>query len=134
MREPTGSTRDYEVDDSFTGPDGGVDRAQGWIRVIRTHHGVLVRAKLETLVNLTCSRSIGDFKHRSVLIMEEESFPTVDPVTDRKTDPPEEAEGVINLDAHHVLDMREVVRQYVLTDSSSQSPSMAEVYTLMFAC
>ena len=116
LKEPIGSTRDYEVDDSFAGPEDGADRAQGWVRVIRTHHGMLVRAELETQVKLTCSRCIGQFELRSVLIMEEESFPTIDPATGRKTDPPEEAEGGIHLDAQHVLDMTEVVRQYVLTE------------------
>ena len=117
LKEPIGSTRDYEVADSFAGPENGTDRAQGWVRVIRTHQGVLVRAELETLVNLTCGRCIGQFELRSDLIMEEESFPTIDPATGRKTEPPDEAEGVIHLDAQHILDMAEVVRQYVLTQA-----------------
>ncbi|MCH9016913.1 MAG: DUF177 domain-containing protein [Chloroflexi bacterium] len=116
LKEPTGATRDYEVDGSFVGPEGGMDRAQGWVRVIRTHQGVLVRAELETLVNLTCGRCIGQFELRSDLIMEKESFPTIDPATGKTTEPPEEAEGVIHLDAQHVLDMTEVLRQYVLTE------------------
>lgn len=117
LKEPIGSTRDYEVADSFAGPENGTDRAHGWVRVIRTHHGVLVRAELETQVKLTCSRCIGQFELRSDLIMEEESFPTIDPATGRKTEPPEEAEGAIHLDAQHILDMTEVVRQYVLTEA-----------------
>ena len=58
LKEPTGSTRDYEVDDLFEGPGGGMDRAQGWVRVIRTHQGLLVRTELETQVNLTCGRCV----------------------------------------------------------------------------
>ena len=50
-------------------------------------------------------------------MIEDESFPTVDPATGRKTEPPEEAESAIHLDAQHVLDMTEVVRQYVLTEA-----------------
>ena len=117
LKEPTGSTRDYEVDGSFAGPENSTDRAHGWVRVIRTHQGMLVRAELETQVKLTCSRCIGQFELQSVLIMEEESFPMIDPATGRTTKPPEEAEGVIHLDAQHVLDMTEVVRQYVLTEA-----------------
>ena len=116
LKEPTGSTRDYEVDDSFEGPEGGMDRAQGWIRVIRTHQGLLVRTELETQVNLTCGRCVSQFDSHSTLKMEEESFPSVDPATGRTTDPPEEAEGVVLLDAQHDLDMTEVIRQYVLTE------------------
>ena len=44
FKEPTGSTRDYIVDESFIGPEDGLDRAQGWVRVTRTHEGFLVRA------------------------------------------------------------------------------------------
>ena len=56
------------------------------------------------------------FELDSVLKMEEESFPTVDPVTGKTTAPPEEADGVIHLDDQHVLDMQDVIRQYVLTE------------------
>ena len=71
LKEPTGSTRDYEVDDSFEGPEGGMDRAQGWVRVIRTHQGLLVRTELETQVNLTCGRCVSQFDSHSTLKMEE---------------------------------------------------------------
>ncbi len=115
LKEPTGSTRDYEVDGSFVGPDGGMDRAQGWVRVIRTHQGIVVRAELETQVNLTCSRCLGRFELQSELTYEEESIPMNDPATGQTTESPEEADGEIHLDDQHVLDMAEVVRQYVLT-------------------
>ncbi|MBC8281657.1 MAG: DUF177 domain-containing protein [Chloroflexi bacterium] len=116
FREPTGSTRDYEVDESFIGPEDGLDRAQGWVRVIRTHDGFLVRAELETQVNLTCSRCLSWFELRSVLKMEEESFPSIDPTTDGMEELPDEADGVIILDDQHVLDMAEVLRQYAITE------------------
>ena len=115
LREPTGSTRDYEVDGSFVGPEGGMDRAQGWVRVVRTHQGFIVRAELETQVSLTCSRCIDRFESRSELTMEEESFPINDSETDQTIESAEEQQGEIHLDDQHVLDMAEVVRQYVLT-------------------
>ncbi len=115
LREPTGSTRDYEVDDLFAGPEGGMDRAQGWVRVVRTHQGFIVRAELETQVSLTCSRCLDQFESRSELTMEEESFSKDDSETDQMIEPAEEKLGEIHLDDQHVLDMAEVVRQYVLT-------------------
>ena len=117
LKEPTGSTRDYELDGSFVGPENGIDRARGRVRVIRTHEGFLVRTELETQVRLTCSRCLDQFELRSQLKMEEESFPTIDPATGKTTERPEEAEGVIHLDAQHILDMAEVVRQYVLSEA-----------------
>lgn len=114
--EPTGTTRDYEVDDSFEGPENGMDRAQGWVRVIRTHNGFMVQAELETQVNLTCSRCLSQFELSSTLKMEEECFPADDSVTGETTDSSEESYEAIRLDDQHVLDMKEVTRQYVLTE------------------
>ena len=116
LKEPTGSTRDYDVDESFEGPKDGIGRAQGWVRVIRTHQGFLVRAELETQVDLTCSRCLTKFESDSTLKMEEESFPSVDPDSGKTTETPEEAEGVMYLDDQHNLDMQDVIRQYVLTE------------------
>ena len=116
FKEPTGSTRDYIVDESFIGPEDGLERAQGWVRVIRTHEGFLVRAEMETQVNLTCSRCLSSFKSQANLKMEEESFTSINPVTGRIQEPSDEAVGVIILDDHHVLDMAEVLRQYSIIE------------------
>ena len=116
LKEPTGSTRDYEVDGSFEGPEKKIDWAQGRVQVTRTHQGFVVRAGLKVQVGLTCSRCLSQFELPFALKMEEESFPTVDLLTGKTTAPPEEAEGVIHLDDQHVLDMQDVIRQYVLTE------------------
>jgi len=76
----------------------------------------MVRAELETRVDLTCSRCLSRFGSDAVLKMEEESFPAVDPVTGKTIAPLEESDGVIGLDDQHVLDMEDVIRQYVLTE------------------
>ena len=116
LKEPTGSIRDYEVGGSFEGPEEKIDWATGRVQVIRTHQGFLVRARLEIQVQLTCSRCLCRFLFNFPLVVEEESFPIVDPFTGKLTGPPEEAEGVIHLDDQHVLDMQDVIRQYVLTE------------------
>ena len=116
FKEPTGSTREYEVDDSFVGPENGLDRAQGWVRAIRIHEGFLVRAKLETQVNLTCSRCLSHFELQIDLNMEEETFPSIDPTTGKMQELHDDVDGVILLDDHHVMDMAEVLRQYVITE------------------
>jgi uncharacterized protein len=48
--------------------------------------------------------------------MEEESFPSINPTTGRVQDLPGETDGVILLDDQQVLDMGEVLRQYVITE------------------
>ncbi|PKB58973.1 MAG: hypothetical protein BZY83_04285 [SAR202 cluster bacterium Casp-Chloro-G2] len=115
LKEPTGSWREYEVDEPITGPEDGADRARGRVEVIRTHQGLVVRASLETQVKLTCGRCLKGFEYSSVLTLEEESFPINDPGPGEESESSAEPDDVIYLDADHVLDMDDVVRQYVLT-------------------
>ena len=116
LKEPTGSTRTYQVDEAFTGSQRMADKVQGSVRLLRTHHGALVKAKLEIGATLTCSRCLIEFYRSSTLQIEEECFPTIDLHTGRKTSPPPESEGVIHINDSHVLDLTEVVRQYALTN------------------
>ena len=116
LMEPTGSVRTYELDEPFDGPESTQDRAAGTVEILRTHQGVLVTVSIETLVQTACSRCLSVFQRASSLTLEEESFPTVDPGTGKKMFPPEESEGVIHIDDRHILDLSDVVRQYVLTD------------------
>ncbi len=118
LMESTGSTRSYEFEhDAATLPEYGADRAKGTVRLLRTHHGVLVTATIDVLVNATCDRCLAEFPRESVLRVEEECFPTVDPGTGRKMFPPEESEGVVHINARQILDLTDLLRQYLLTDA-----------------
>jgi uncharacterized protein len=116
LMEPTGSVRTYQMDEPLDGPERTQDRATGTVEILRTHQGVLVTCSIETLVQTACSRCLSVFQRASSLTLEEESFPTVDPGTGKKMFPPDESEGVIHIDDRHMLDLSDVVRQYVLTD------------------
>jgi uncharacterized protein len=117
LMESTGSTRSYQIDEhSAAIRECGADRAKGTIRLLRTHQGVLVTAAIDVRVNAACGRCLNDFSRESVLNLEEECFPTVDPGTGRKMFPPQESEGVVHIDARQMLDLGEVLRQYLLTD------------------
>ena len=116
MMEPTGSIRNYQLDEPFDGPQSSRDRATGTVKILRTHQGVLVTARISTQVQTTCGRCLGGFQRLSSLTMEEESYPTVDPGTGQKMFPPDESEGVVYIDDRHMLDLSDVVRQYVLTE------------------
>ena len=116
LMESTGAVRNYQLDESFAGLQSGQDRAIGTVKILRTHQGVLVTVSIETVVRTSCSRCLVEFKRLSSLTLEEESFPTVDPGTGKKMFPPDESEGVIHIDDRHILDLSDVIRQYVLTD------------------
>ena len=131
LKEPTGSTRRFSLDETVCLADAqenssnwndetrGLEldtRATGIIRLLRTHQGILVYASLQIQMMATCSRCLEPCAHLSDLDVEEECFVTVDPFTGRNMKPPDESEGVVHIDTHQMLDLNEVLRQYILTD------------------
>jgi uncharacterized protein len=118
LMESIGSTRSYQVDEDLAAlPEWPADRARGTVRLLRTHHGVLVTADIGVRVSATCDRCLTDFSRDSNLNVEEECFPTLDPGSGRRMSPPQESEGVVHIDARQVLDLTDVLRQYLLTDA-----------------
>ena len=120
LMEPTGSTRRFQLDEpvpSTTAPENpATGRATGNVRLLRTHHGLMVNATVNVQVQDTCARCLVPYDRRSTLALEEECYPTVDPATGRNMSPPDEAEGVVHIDTRQMLDLSDVLRQYLLTD------------------
>ena len=120
LMEPTGSTRWFQLDEpmavSGSAPENSaVGRATGTVRLLRTHHGLLVYATVDVQVTATCARCLAACDRLSRLDLEEECYPTVDPNTGRNMSPPDESEGVLHIDTRQILDLSDVLRQYLLT-------------------
>ena len=114
LMEPTGSTRRFELDDPIS--DGGDGRrASGRVHLLRTHQGLLLNATIRVQTGTECGRCLADIVHQSVITLEEECFPTVDPSTGRRMTPPDVSEGVLHIDYSQMLDLSDVLRQYLLT-------------------
>ena len=121
LMEPIGSTRRFQLDEPMAVPDTsvenpGIGRATGTVRLLRTHHGLLVYATVDVQVTATCDRCLVSCDRLSRLDLEEECYPTVDPNTGRNMSPPDESEGVMHIDTRQILDLSDVLRQYLLTD------------------
>ena len=116
LKEPIGSSRSYQLDEKFTGPQRCADSVSGPVYMFRVHHGILVTATVEVRSNLICSRCLGEFPTALQLMVEEEFFPTVDPQAGRKMPHPEDAEQAALIDGNHVLDLTGTINAYVLTD------------------
>jgi uncharacterized protein len=116
LKEPIGSSREYQLDESFTGPDCFAEAARGPVSFLRTHRGVLARATLQIRSTLVCSRCLGDYGHSSNLSIEEEFFPTVSVQTGQSQPVPTEAYENSLIDGRHVLDLVDTIREYVVTD------------------
>jgi uncharacterized protein len=116
LKEPVGAARSYQIEEEFTEPHRIADAVRGPLNLIRIHHGVLARARLDTRSSLTCGRCLESYSRASTLSIEEEFFPTIDLHTGRKLPTPAEGEGALLIDSSHTLDLTEVMRQYLLTD------------------
>lgn len=114
LRAPIGSVRDYDIKQviDITGDDVN-SLVQGQVRLMRTDRSILVKGTLNTGVELTCSRCLGQFKCPLVMNLEEEYYPTTDVVTGAPVSVPDEPVS-FTIDEHHVLDLTEAVRQYAL--------------------
>ncbi|MDD4875509.1 MAG: DUF177 domain-containing protein [Dehalococcoidales bacterium] len=115
MQSPIGSIREYDVNGII---DLGKDKVTvaGNIKLIRTDRGILATGKLNTKVNITCSRCLVTFSCPLVLNIEEEYFPTIDTYTGASLPSPEEDEEFDSfmIDEHHILDLTDAIRQYEL--------------------
>ena len=116
LKEPIGSTRSYQVEETLTGTLRITDRVAGPVRIVRTHQGVLVNAELDVETVLCCSRCLGEFARPSTLHIEEEYFSMADVQTGMKLDLLPDDKEVSLIDADHVLDLNEMMRQYAISD------------------
>jgi uncharacterized protein len=112
LKAPVGTVRDYEVNE-VANIAGSSSMVQGKLNLMRTSQGILVKARLHTEVRVTCSRCLTLFNYPLTLNIEEEYLPSVDIVSGAELPLPEEP-GCFTIDAHHVLDLTEAIRQYAL--------------------
>lgn len=115
LKEPVGSARDYALDEEEVRLDDLLATPfHGSVRFTRTEKGIWVHARVNTAVPCTCSRCLAEYPQHLEFTFDEEFFPTVDVNTGvRLPLPPPESEA-FTIDAHHLLDITEVVRQYTL--------------------
>ena len=112
LKASIGSIRNYKVSEIVNNA-GSNSLVQGEVRLMRTDRGILVKGTLHTAAEVTCSRCLTLFSCPLVLDIEEEYFPVTDVVSGALLPLPEEP-GPFTIDEHHVLDLTEAIRQYVL--------------------
>lgn len=121
LKEPIGSSRSYQFDEIPGGVERFADLLSGSVRLLKTHQGVLVDARLNVDALLTCGRCLSEYTLNLSLCIEEEFFPMIDVITEGSTSAPDVPDGVllegVLIDESHNLDLSEVVRQYVITNS-----------------
>ncbi len=111
LKAPIGPVRVYKVCDvvEIEGTDTPVE---GEVKLFRTNRGIMVKGTLYTQVKLSCSRCLEQFTLPLTLSLEEEYLPTIDINTGAKL--PKESDA-FTIDEHHVIDLTEAIRQYIVT-------------------
>jgi uncharacterized protein len=116
MKERVGATRKYEVHDNIEQLDPDLvvlDELSGEVRLLHTLEGILVTGRLETTLGLMCDRCLSPFAQKMEIELEDEFKPSIDIVSGASLPVlPEDEDNLI--DEHHILDLREVVRQRLL--------------------
>ena len=112
LKASMGSVREYEVSE-IVNLASGRSMVQGEVGLMRTDRGILVRGRLHTDVEVTCSRCLSLFSCHLTLNIEEEYFPIADVASGTVLLMPEEP-VCFTIDEYHVIDLTEVIRQYAL--------------------
>lgn len=114
LKSPIGSVREYEIDELVDILGIGVStEVEGTVKFTRTHRGILVQGTLNAKIPVECSRCLNVFDYSITIHLEEEYFPVIDVNSGIPLEIPDEP-GSFMIDAHHILDLREAIRQNAL--------------------
>jgi uncharacterized protein len=116
LAEPLGSTRNLPVESPplDLGPDLRQTRGvTGDIRLTRTNRGLLVRGRLSTAIEQSCSRCLRELEWPVEIEIEEEALPSVDPASGLPMDTEAEPD-LLRLNDHHELELDGEVRDAIV--------------------
>lgn len=111
LREPVGSSRSYDMSGMISEEVEGL--VEGRAKVTRIRRGVLVQCEFDGQARLICSRCLDAFLNPVSFTAEEEFLPIADAFGDSGLPLSGESEG-FTIDDKNVLDLGELIRQYVL--------------------
>ncbi len=118
MKEHTGAARHYDINEDISklaGEDMTVEAPlTGTVTLMRDTDGILVTGNLTTKVGMPCVRCLEPVVLPVDIELEEQFFPTIDVETGHKLSAPDDADPDTLIDAHHILDLTELIRQSLL--------------------
>ncbi|MBC7262561.1 MAG: YceD family protein [Anaerolineae bacterium] len=117
LKSPAGASREYDLDEDITGIDEDLDVVAsliGRVKFLRTGNGILVTGHIQTEIRVPCRRCLTPVTVLIEVDLEEQFRPSVDIWTGAILPLEPGEEEATRTDAHHILDLTEVVRQNLL--------------------
>lgn len=112
LKAEVGATRKHRIESELES-DGVRYPIHGEVTLTNIGKKVLVQGTAHALSNLNCGRCLKSFKVNLLLKIEEEYYPTIDINTGVKLEKPIDFDA-FKIDEHHILDLSEAIRQYML--------------------
>lgn len=117
LKDLVGTIREFHVCEDVDMGDSGIaliSPVEGTVRLTRTPGGVLVEGHLHTTADQTCSRCLEPVSSPLDLDLTEEFLQTLDISTGLPLGASQEDPSIL-IDSHHVVNLDELIRQYLLT-------------------
>jgi len=113
LKEPAGSSQSYDISGTLNEEEEVEAFVDVKAKVTHISRGVFVQCKLTAEVKLACSRCLNTFSCPISFTAEEEFLPISDVSGDVARSLPEQS-GRFTIDNKNVLDLSELIRQYIL--------------------
>lgn len=117
LKSGAGASREYQLNEDIADIDGDLDVVTpltGKVRFVRSDDGILVTGRLQAEVRVPCGRCLAPAAVAVEFDLEEEFRPSVDISTGAALRAEDGEDKVTRIDAHHILDLTEVIRQNLL--------------------
>jgi len=138
LQEPTGARRRYEIDEEIAGIDRNEVKVLapivGSITFTHSVQGILVTGELQTQIEAICTRCLSPYALDVVIELEEEFVPSVDIHTGASLPIPSGADPALLINAHHILDLTEVIRQHLVLFQTTCGPCRPDCAGLCPQC
>jgi len=119
MKAPVGTSLEYDLNEENARLDEDlkvIGPITGHVRLRRINQGLLADGRVDLTLEMECTRCLKQFEQQMHVPFEERFYPTVDIITGVALPPPDDEEDAFPIDAHHLVDITEAVRQHVLLE------------------
>ena len=121
LKSPVGTTREYDLEETLEEvEDQQLARpVKVHLHLTRINDGVLARGDVETALAVACSRCTEPAEQPLQFHFDEQFRPSIDIATGQPVKPEDDDPGapVFSIDANHLMDVDEVVRQGVVMEA-----------------